>query len=130
MKKLGIICLAIVLAGGMVATVSAGEHISKSTLNSMGLNGMQLISDHDGLAIRGKGYYHASSSVSVSGSSTANFYGGTTASNSYSANGRTFAAGGSVSVAGGVIGAGGSNGNFFVAGAATFAGGGAIAVAH
>ncbi|MEX0679506.1 MAG: hypothetical protein WD063_20700 [Pirellulales bacterium] len=38
------------------ATASAGDlAVSKSTLDNMGLGGMQQLSDSDGLAVRGKG---------------------------------------------------------------------------
>ena len=40
------------------ATASAGDlAVSESTLDSMGLAGMQQMSDEDGLAVRGKGFF-------------------------------------------------------------------------
>ena len=80
MKNFGIVCGALVVIVSMVASASAADHVSKSTLSSMGLGSMQLISDSDGLAIRGMG-----TSASVWGSSTANYYGGQTSSNGYDA---------------------------------------------
>jgi hypothetical protein len=65
------------------ATAVAGDAISKSTLGSMGLGGMQRLSDNDGLAVRGKGTF-----ASVSGTSHAKFaHGGSLfeSSNSYEA---------------------------------------------
>jgi hypothetical protein len=59
MKSLGIIGGGAVLAIGMFAAASAAEPaaISKASLGSMGLGGMQLMSDNDGLAVRGKGAF-------------------------------------------------------------------------
>jgi len=59
MKNLGIIGGGAVLVIGMFATASAAEPsaISKASLGSMGLGGMQLMSDNDGLAVRGKGVF-------------------------------------------------------------------------
>jgi hypothetical protein len=51
------------------ATASAADlAVSKSTLGSMGLGGMQVLSDDDGLAVRGKGTF-----ASVWGGSQAKF---------------------------------------------------------
>ena len=58
MKNLGILCAALVLVAGMVASASAAERtasVSNSALASMGMGSMQVMTDHDGLAIRGKG---------------------------------------------------------------------------
>ena len=92
-------CAAAVILAGFVASASAGE-ISKSTLKSMGLGGMQQLSDSDGLAVRGKG-----TSASVWGQGTANFFGGTTSTNGYAASAdhhhsSSFAVGANVSAAG------------------------------
>jgi hypothetical protein len=62
------------------ATASAGDlAVSKSTLGSMGLSSMQVMSDSDGLAVRGKGVF-----AGVWGGSAANF-GGQHSQNSYEA---------------------------------------------
>jgi hypothetical protein len=63
----------VAIAGALVifsaATAVAGDlAVSKSTLGSMGLGSMNLMSDIDGLAIRGKGTF-----ANVSGSSHAKF---------------------------------------------------------
>jgi hypothetical protein len=77
MKTAVLACAALVM---MVASASAAERtISKSTLSSMGLGSMQLMSDSDGLAIRGKG-----TSASVWGEGTANYL-GQTSTNGYRA---------------------------------------------
>lgn len=53
----------------LAATAAAGElAVSDSTLGNMGLGSMQLMSDHDGLAIRGKGTF-----ANVAGTSKAVF---------------------------------------------------------
>ena len=59
MKSLGIICGGVALVLSMVATASADERsapISKSSLSSMGLGSIQVMSDREGLAVRGKGF--------------------------------------------------------------------------
>ena len=77
MKSFAIAC-AVVLA--FAATASAGEKaVSKSTLSSMGLAGMQQMSDTDGLAVRGKG-----TNASVWGGSQAQWWGGQASANNYS----------------------------------------------
>lgn len=54
------------------ATASAADlAVSNSTLGNMGLGSMQVMSDTDGLAVRGKGV-----SVAVWGSSQASWFGG------------------------------------------------------
>jgi len=126
MKKLA---LALVLVAGMVATASAADRaVSKSTLSSMGLSSMQVMSDNDGLAVRGKGTY-----AQVWGGSSANFLGQQSVNN-YSAgakhhHGSSTAAGGSVSFAGVVGGIGTGNG-FVIGGIGGVSGGGAFATAH
>jgi hypothetical protein len=79
MKNFGIVCGALVVIVSMLASASAADHVSKSTLSSMGLGSMQSISDNDGLAIRGMG-----TSAGVWGQGTAN-YGGQTSTNGYEA---------------------------------------------
>jgi hypothetical protein len=109
----------------LVASASAAERVSKSTLSSMGLGSMQLMSDNDGLAIRGKG-----TSASVWGEGTAN-YKGQTSTNGYAASSShhhssSSAVGANISVAGTVKINANSNGlsvhaNLGVAGGASFA---------
>lgn len=82
MKNLGIVCAALVVVASMVSTVSAADAISKSTLASMGLGSMQVMSDNDGLAVRGLGY--RGTYATVWGESTAN-YQGQTSTNGYEA---------------------------------------------
>ncbi|MEX0677273.1 MAG: hypothetical protein WD063_09370 [Pirellulales bacterium] len=66
MKTLAFVCAALML---LAATASAGElAVSKSTLNNMGLGGMQSMSDTDGLAVRGKAVF-----ATVSGGSVASW---------------------------------------------------------
>jgi hypothetical protein len=89
MKSFAILCAALLVAG-IAASATAGEHVSKSTLASMGFGSVQVMSDADGDAVRGKGWFGPSygTSASVSGSSTANYWGhsgNATASNQYSA---------------------------------------------
>ena len=65
-----------------VASASAAE-VSKSTLNTMGFGNVSVMSDIDGLAIRGKG-----TSASVWGEGTANYTnrnGSNTSTNGYQA---------------------------------------------
>jgi hypothetical protein len=60
MKSFGIFCLAIVFLGGIVAVASADEPstaIAPSSLASMGLGGMQTMSDDEGQAVRGMGAF-------------------------------------------------------------------------
>jgi len=125
MKKFA---LALALVAGMVASASAADRaVSKSTLNSMGLSGMQQLSDNDGLAVRGKGSY-----AQVWGGSAANFLGQQSVNN-YAAgsknwHGSSTAVGGSVSFAGVVGGIGTGNG-FVIGGVGGVSGGGAFAFA-
>jgi hypothetical protein len=101
MKNVRILCAAVVLLAGMAASVSAAE-LSKSTLSSMGLGRMQLISDNDGLAIRGKG-----ATAIVFGDSVARA-GGSHSSNGYLAisshnHSSAFAVGASAAIAAGSV---------------------------
>ena len=82
MKNFALACAALTL---LAATASAAEPVSKSTLASMGLGGMQEMSDTDGMAVRGKGYfgYGGGTRAAVWGGSTANWYGGQSSSNNY-----------------------------------------------
>ena len=82
MKTLAIACA--VLVAGLVGTAKAGD-VSKSTLDAMGFGNATVMSDADGMEIRGKG-----TSASVWGGSIANYnsYKG----NSSSANGYDAAA--------------------------------------
>jgi hypothetical protein len=77
MKNFAFACAALML---LAATASAAEPIAKSTLSSMGLGSMQIMSDNDGLAVRGKG-----TNASVWGGSAANWYGGQSSANNYTA---------------------------------------------
>ena len=53
MKTFAIACAAVLL---FAATASAGDlAVSQSTLDTMGLGGMQQMSDEEGLDVRGKG---------------------------------------------------------------------------
>jgi hypothetical protein len=101
MKNVAMVCCVLML---FAATASAGDlAVSKSTLGSMGLSGMQDISDTDGLAVRGKGV-----SAAVWGGSQASWFGGGTqlSENFYEAGASWLgpvgasAAGGSLSFAG------------------------------
>lgn len=125
MKKLA---LALVLVAGLAASASAADRaVSKSTLSSMGLSGMQQLSDNDGLAIRGKGTF-----AYTWGGSSANFL-GQHSSNNYSTGashifGSSTAAGGSLSF-GGIIGGVGTGNGFIVGGIGGVSGGGAFGFA-
>jgi hypothetical protein len=58
MKNFCIVCAAVVVAASLVSSASAGDRVapvSKSVLSSMGLGGMQQMTDSEGLAVRGKG---------------------------------------------------------------------------
>lgn len=66
MKTIAFVCAALTL---LAATASAGDlAVSKSTLNHMGLGGMQQMSDTDGMAVRGKAVF-----ATVGGSSFASW---------------------------------------------------------
>jgi hypothetical protein len=68
MRSFAIACAILML---FAATASAGDlAVSKNTLGSMGLSGMQTMSDSDGLAVRGKGTF-----ANVWGGSVADFHG-------------------------------------------------------
>lgn len=102
MKKYAIACAALVVVASMAVSAKAADAVSKSTLSSMGFGSMQLISDTDGLAIRGKGTI-----ASVWGEGTAS-YRGQTSTNGYSAtaswaNAPAHAKGKNLSVAGKVV---------------------------
>ena len=80
MKNILFASCALVLFGCLISTASAGElAVSKSTLGNMGLGSMQVLSDTDGLAVRGKGTF-----AGVWGSSTA-LWQASTATNNYEA---------------------------------------------
>ncbi len=100
MKTLALTCA--VLAAGLVSSAKADD-VSKSTLDAMGFGNATIMSDEDGLAIRGKG-----TRAEVWGNSTASYWdrtGAGSASNGYSAKSRSYrgsslAKGGSDSYAG------------------------------
>ena len=102
MKSLAIACA--VLVAGLVGSAKAAD-VSKSTLAAMGFGKATIMSDADGLAVRGKG-----TSASVWGGSIANFNvptGTNSATNGYSASsthhvGSAYANGNSNSYAGNV----------------------------
>ena len=79
MKNFGIACVALLVVASLIGSASAADSVSKSTLSSMGLGSMQLMSDSDGLAVRGMG-----TSASVWGESNV-AYRGQTAVNGYAA---------------------------------------------
>jgi hypothetical protein len=87
MKNVAIICAALLVVG-MVASASAADGISKSTLSNMGFANAQTMTDQDGLAVRGKGWvFMGGTAASVGGTSSAAFFdinfGVSTASNHY-----------------------------------------------
>ena len=105
------------LAFCTVLPAAADDHvtsISKSALASMGFGNVQIMSDSDGLSVRGKGWQGSGGSfttaTAVAGTSTANFLSrhdgnNATATNSYDAasahsNGSSAASGRSLSFAG------------------------------
>ncbi len=75
MKKLSVLVPALALAVMMSASALAENGaVSEATLNAMGLGGMQVMSDQDAMAVRGKGfvghgfassYGNSSSSISI-----------------------------------------------------------------
>jgi len=78
---------------------------SATTLSAMGLSGMQLMSDNDALAIRGKGYrFHgprvATDAWGQSSAGVGTPIGGSSASNGYNARGFRAAGGNTDSIAG------------------------------
>ncbi|MEX0677471.1 MAG: hypothetical protein WD063_10380 [Pirellulales bacterium] len=77
MKKLAITCALTLFAA---AASAADLAVTNSTLGSMGLGSMQLMSDTDGNAVRGKGVHAA-----VWGGSQATWPGGQYAANNYEA---------------------------------------------
>ena len=145
MKNVAIICAATVIVAGLVASASAADlSVRKSTLANMGFGSASIMSDVDGMAVRGKGYsgHHSAPKVtttaSVSGSSTANYYGhkgDSTATNQYSASsnhtdgGGAGAQGSSLSFAGKISG-GASGEGFQVHGTLIISGGHASASAY
>lgn len=99
MKNVMIPCAVAALLCGFVSLASAGEPVAKSTLGSMGLGGMQEMSDEAGMAVRGKGTF-----AGVWGHSTANFQ-NQSSNNNYEAGASwahkpSFAQGSSLSFAG------------------------------
>lgn len=67
MKTFAIACAAMML---LAATASASDlAVSKSTLNEMGFGGMQMMSDTDGMAVRGKATF-----AEVRGRSSASWF--------------------------------------------------------
>lgn len=89
----------------IVAANAKAEGISKSVLDQMGLSGMEVLSDSDALAVRGKGFFphKPSSSVHVWGHSNASigsWKGNASAKNGYEADGRFKAKGSTASEAG------------------------------
>lgn len=126
MKKLA---LALVLVAGIAASASAADRaVSKSTLSSMGLSSMQVMSDTDGLAVRGKGTF-----AFTWGGSSANFLGQQSVNNYSSGSTKFFGGpsgskGGSLSF-GGIVGGIGSGSGFIVGGIGGISGGGASAAA-
>ena len=100
MKSLAIVCA--VLAAGLVNTAKA-EDVSKAALNAMGFGNATIMTDAEGLTVRGKG-----TSASVWGQSRAffrDYYGSSSASNGYNAGashhyGSSYAKGASDSFAG------------------------------
>ena len=132
MKNFGMICGALVICASLVASASASDRVasvSKSTLGTMGLGGMQQLADNDGLAIRGKG-----TSASVWGEGTANFLGqksvnGYTADASHHSSSSS-AAGGNLSFAGVAHISTGHHGSLNVNAVLGVAGGTSFATAH
>ena len=58
MKKLLMVCIALGVLAGMTSLSVAAEpqkDVSNATLASVGLGGMQTMSDQEGMAVRGKG---------------------------------------------------------------------------
>ena len=119
MKNVAIICAALLVVG-MVASASAADGVSKSTLASMGFANAQTMTDQDGTAVRGKGWvWMGGTSASVGGTSSAAFFdinnGVSTASNHYdssSSNQPSLAKGNSSSNAGIAINQTGDFGSF------------------
>jgi hypothetical protein len=97
MKSFAFVCAVLVCASASAADVS------KSTLNAMGFGSASIMSDNDGLAVRGKG-----TSASVFGASIANYNtwrGQNSATNGYEAaashyHGSSLAKGSNLSYAG------------------------------
>ncbi len=71
------LALALLASTAMVASAAEPASVSNNTLSSMGLGGMQQMSDDEGLAVRGKG-----TSAGVWGGSTA-VWGAQVSNNAY-----------------------------------------------
>jgi hypothetical protein len=123
MKKYSMILAAVALVAVMAGSAAAADHVAKSTLSNMGFGSASIMSDADGLAVRGKGTY-----AYAWGQSSASYYnrnGGNTSYNGYDVGathkyGSSTAVGANASVAGSA-----SNYGFKV----NFAGGGSFGYA-
>ncbi len=107
MRKGLFFCVTTLCCFVATSAVANDGRVSKDTLRSMGLSGLDVISDTDASTIRGMGYFHApqhtKSHASAWGNSMAYFngYGGkAVAKNGYKASGKRYAEGGTSSVAG------------------------------
>jgi hypothetical protein len=115
------------------AAAKSPAAVSSDTLGSMGLGGMQTLSDEAGQGIRGKGTF-----AGVWGQSSANWSGGQSSSNAYKASASwvhkpASATGKSLSFAGtvqGTFAADPTGHALSISFCGGFAGGGAFAVAH
>ncbi len=118
MKSFAFVCAMLVCASASAAD------ISKSTLNAMGFGSASIMSDNDGMAVRGKG-----TSASVFGASIANYntwHGQNSATNGYEAGashhyGSSLANGSNLSYAGNLSSAHGLTVNFAGGKSAAFA---------
>ena len=102
---LGLIGVVVVAAGETRVYAHAGAP-SQATLSEMGLSGLVVMNDDQGLAVRGEGFKGGSkSSASVYGNSYASFStknGTATSKNGYKASGSHSASGANISFAGDV----------------------------
>jgi hypothetical protein len=102
-------CSALVLVALMASVTWASDRPSQQVLSDMGLSGLTVLSDSEGLAVRGFGY----SPVSASGYgwATVKFKGGSAGSiNKYSSTGKRKAWGENESKAGVIVVSGGGHG--------------------
>jgi hypothetical protein len=101
MKNFRMVCVAAVLTLGVSVAASAADRaVSKAGLNKMGLGSMSVLSDKEGVAVRGKGSF-----AFAAGSASSQLFNGPVSTGIYAAgashnNGTSSASGSAISVTG------------------------------